>query len=241
MRAILALSIFAISTFSAPAFAACEKSVSATVTSLYPYWDIGYLVYDGPAQQTDFQLQCGPHWNLSLWASKALAPKDKGETENYGNEVEFTATYSTSLESPLGPLEVTASAAYWAISPLPSLSDDIVDIHLKVGRPFEIGRLTVTPYVEPFARLGVSSAPNAAPREFFVSVGADFNFPINEKWEVDAHVWHVASYSATYGNTPIRVDAEVTRKIGGGFEVVASGKWATTMPAIFSIGIAKSF
>jgi len=237
MRIALALftSIILLFGYAAPASAEdCETIVYAGVYSDYAFQDLGVLVDNRPSAQAGATRTCGK-LSYDVWTSTVLSSESPYGNRGGGDELNFTVTWSDTIESPAGTLEVEVSGAYWLLADFGRSRDDIVVASLKVGRPVNLGNVTVTPYVQVSEWIGLDGDY----RTTLVRTGLSANLSLSEQWSVDVDVSHVEeSFEDT---STWRSDLSLTRTLKNGWSVTGSALMAERMPTVYGITAARSF
>ena len=131
----------------APAFAApCNITATASVQNGYIAQDVGVVLEPHFVSQTDIALNCGK-WSFDAWHSVKLSGRGTFFKRGGGDEVDLSGTYTDSMETGLGKFVYSATVGDYFFAPgFTDLSNDTVDVHMQVGRPFNAGNLTIMPY-----------------------------------------------------------------------------------------------
>lgn len=227
--------------FSAPAFAQmavtdepiCTTVAYGGVYSAYAFSDWGVLAEDGPVAQGGVSRTCG-NVTYDVWASTALA-NDDPYGKRGGDEIDFTISWADSFNSSIGTLEVEASASYWLVADFGRAGDDIIGGYVQVGRPFEVGSATLTPYVRVMEWIGVEDFPATT----LLRPGVGISLPLSDQWSLDGDVSHVTDLNNDLETW--RSDIDLTRSFENGWSITGSVKMADRMPTVYGLGFAKSF
>lgn len=236
MRIALALSASLLIIGSAPSALAeeCETTAYAGAYTGYAFQDLGIVVEDRPVLQAGATRTCGA-LSYDLWTSTTLSSEGPYGNRGSGDEVDVTVSWSGTVGSPVGTLEIEASGAYWLLADFGRSRDDFVSASLKVGRPVELGAVTMMPYVQVSEWIGLDGAYDTT----LVRAGVSASLPLGERWTADFDLSHVDEFRDQ--TSTWRADLELTRTFRNGWSFAGSVKAAERMGTVFGLGAAKAF
>ncbi len=117
----------------------CSTTAYANFQTSYPY------------QVTDVQgsgkpvLNGGVTWTRGNWRFDAFGSKDLSGKERFGNEVDLTAAYASSVMTPVGHVHYEALVSWWLLPDFGKVGDDLVQLQFDAARPFVLFSTTVSP------------------------------------------------------------------------------------------------
>lgn len=215
--------------------AKCTNTAYASIGDGYVLQDFGGMASKKPSLQAGVTRTCGK-WSFDTWTATELATKGVYGKRGYGDEVDFTVNYDTKVDTtPIGPLTIQGSAAYYILSSFGKTNDDMVQLYVDVGRPMQIRKTTVTPYVRPIQWVGLGALSD----ETLLRTGVRFARPLGKTLSLDGDVAH--TQQLTSNKSVWLAKAFVNKDLGGGFTASVGAKITERNPVVASIGIAKSF
>lgn len=205
----------------------CSTTIYGKYATAYQYQVLRVMGSEKPILEGGTTVSCG-NWWFDLWGAKDIFGH-----QTFGNEVDITAAYDTSVSTGLGTFTLEAYASYGAVPEFKRVDDDIIQLYVDVGRPFAFRSATVTPYVRVISVIGLGVYPN----RLIIRSGARFSVPLTD---------HV-SFSADVATTSDLHDDTVTKRFvpaltydaGDGWSFSVDGKFADGLKPEFEIGFAK--
>ena len=160
--------------------AACDVSGVAYTTAQtgYIYQDFGLVASHKPALQSGATVSCGG-FSLDLWTSVELSSQGRFGRRGGGDEGDLTLSYSNKISTPIGPLAYELGSAYYALGyggGLATSNDDVAHFYADVGRPIEVGKATLTPFVRQSLYRTMSGNLR---NEWVMRTGVRFSVPLN--------------------------------------------------------------
>lgn len=173
IKAVLLALTFAVSGAHA-AEKACTDTVYGKVATGYVYQDLAFVASDQLVAQGGFSRTCGV-LTYDFWTSTELAGGRYGD-RGYGDEIDFGAFYNKTVDTFVGPLAVELYGAYYVLPAFARVKDDAVAGWVDVGRPFQVGGVTLMPFLRVFVFAGTNLS--VFPAEVFYRPGLRFVVPI---------------------------------------------------------------
>lgn len=195
----------------------------------YQYQVLRAMGSDKPILESGVTVSCGKWW-FDLWSAKDLSGH-----RTFGNEVDLTAAYDTSLFADAWKVDIELYASYGAVPEFKKVKDDILEFYVDASHSFSVDSITITPYVRPIAIVGLGVYPN----RIIIRSGTRFAMPLTDRVSLTADVATTSDFyehSVTKRFVPaIRYDA------GDGWALSVDAKLADHLKPEFEIGFSKTF
>lgn len=128
----------------------CSGLAVLGVQGGYPFQDLGFDASNSvPVMQDMLAVTCG-HFTADWWSSTQLSGGDYGH-RGAGDEHDLELTYANSAQTPIGTVNYSLYAAYFAIDlgkGLGNTADDVAEVYGEVSRSLAISKSwTLSPFV----------------------------------------------------------------------------------------------
>jgi hypothetical protein len=234
MRSISLVLFMSVSAIATTALAdPCSKTVTAGYYSAGVDSDEPYLLSSKPSLVSDGALSCGD-FTYEVTSFTEISSQGKYGERGYGDEIDLKLIYDHVVATPLGPVQLEASSAYWKVTRF-DRPDANLNFYVEGARAFTFGKVTVTPFVRATQWIGIGNFPT----DSFVRPGMRIAFPISEKISVNAEI--TKSFDFTERLYPSYATVTVTRDFGKGWKGSLIVQPNETMRSVFGLSLAKTW
>lgn len=215
-----------------------STTVYITIQPDYPFQDFGSYGTKKPVAQAGVTYDSRKCAYADLWTSTELSLRGPYGSRGYGDEIDLTLGCHGATKSPIGTLEYDGAVVGYLFSDFGRLKDDMVEIHADVGRPFQLGKVRVTPFVRGIQIWGLGELADLT----FLRTGVRVGVPVTKKLSLDLEGAWVREFQ--FGNNVTRGHAFLRYDLGRGWSVSVGGKYTNNKyePAIVSpaVGVSKT-
>jgi hypothetical protein len=203
----------------------CSTTTYASFQTSYPYQVTDVQASGKPVLNGGLTRSCG-HWWFDAWGSKDFSGK-----ESFGNEVDLTAAYASTI----GSFHYEALVSWWLLPDLGKINDDLVQLQLDVSRPFVLSSATITPYLRVTHLVGLGLYHDTDVGK----AGIRFAVPLAAHWSLSGD----AGVADDFTNDIVakRLNASIGYDLGDGLSLNAGVKLADRLKPAFVLGISKQF
>ncbi|MBU6323517.1 hypothetical protein KGQ55_02430 [Patescibacteria group bacterium] len=207
----------------------CNTTLYAKLGSAYQYQVLRVMGSQKSIAESEVTVSCG-NWWFDLWGAKDLTGHQR-----FGNEVDVTAAYDTSIQTELGTFAIEGYASYGIVPDFRRMKDDLIQLYVDVGRPFSLRSATVTPYVRVIQLVGLGVYPNRV----VIRSGTRFAMPLTSRLSFSADV--ATTSDLREDTVTARFVPAVSLDAGDGWAINADAKIADGLKPEFELGFSKKF
>ncbi len=200
----------------------------------------GYVLQDAQVVASDeavlqgaFSRTCDKV-SYTVWGSALASGDGSFGNRGFGDEIDVGVSIADTMQTPLGRMNVSASADYFVLADFGDFGDDLVQIAVEANLPLNVYGMTVTPYIRPIQWLGTGDIDD----QTLVRPGVRFSIPLTERISASADI--AQTFTLSEGRSHTRAQARLSYDLGGGTSLWLQGKFTQDVQPVFGIGVSRS-